>query len=266
MARTISHYGWVPDLPDARDLIFAAPRLSLVNPPPRVDLRAQLPAVYDQGKIGSCTANSIAGAVEFELLRQQLSDFVPSRLFIYYNERAMEGHVDYDSGAQIRDGIKSIASLGVCPETEWPYDDTPPLTDGGPWPAQARAGQRPPKGCYQDALNTKAVSYHRVLPSLDQLKGCLATGFPFVFGFTVYESFESQEVAQSGDVPMPALGERALGGHAVLAAGYDDATERFLVRNSWGPSWGQGGYFTMPYAYLTEHGLASDFWTVRMLS
>ncbi|HXR72710.1 C1 family peptidase [Actinocrinis sp.] len=266
MGRTVSRYGWVPDLPDARDHVYSAPHLGLVNPPPRVDLRPQLPAVYDQGKIGSCTANSIAAAVEFELLRQQLADFVPSRLFIYYNERATEGHVEYDSGAQIRDGIKSIASLGVCPETEWPYDDTPPATDGGAWPPQARAGQRPSQNCYEDALKTKALSYRRVLRTIEQLKGCLAEGFPFVFGFTVYESFESQAVAQSGDAPMPSAGEQALGGHAVLAVGYDDDTKRFLVRNSWGPEWGKGGYFTLPYAYLTEPGLASDFWTVRLVS
>lgn len=266
MGRAVSRYGWVPDLPDARDHIYSAPRLGLVNPPPRVDLRAQMPAVYDQGKIGSCTANSIAAALEFDLLRQQLPDFMPSRLFIYYNERAIEGHVEYDSGAQIRDGIKSVASLGVCPETEWPYDDTPPATDGGAWPAQARAGQRPPENCYQDALQTRAVSYRRVLRVLEQLKGCLAEGFPFVFGFSVYESFESPAVAQSGDAPMPSAGEQVLGGHAVLAVGYDDTTQRFLVRNSWGESWGQGGYFTLPYAYLTERGLASDFWTVRVVS
>jgi len=266
LTRSVSHYGWVPDLPDARDHIYATPRLALVSPPPRVDLRPQLPPVYDQGRIGSCTANAIAAAVEFELLRQQLPDFVPARLFIYYNERAMEGHVAYDSGAQIRDGIKSVATLGVCPEAAWPYDDTAPATDGGTWPAQARAGQKPPEGCYKDALQTKAVSYHRVTQNLDQFKGCLASGFPFVFGFTVYASFETPEVAKTGDAPMPSAGEQVLGGHAVIAVGYDDATQRFLVRNSWGPDWGQGGYFTLPYAYIAERGLASDFWTVRLVS
>jgi C1A family cysteine protease len=266
MTRSVSRYGWIPDLPDARDHIYAAPRLALVSPPSRVDLRGQMPAVYDQGRIGSCTANAIAAAVEFELLRQQLPDFVPARLFIYYNERAMEGHVGYDSGAQIRDGIKSVATLGVCPESEWPYDDTPPLTDGGTWPPQARAGEKPPDGCYQDALHTTAVSYHRIVQQLDQFKGCLASGFPFVFGFTVYASFESPEVAKTGDAPLPSPGEQVLGGHAVIAVGYDDSAQRFLVRNSWGPDWGQGGYFTLPYAYLAERGLASDFWTVRLVS
>lgn len=266
MSRAVSRYGWVPDLPDARDHIYAAPRLSLVNPPPKVDLREQMPAVYDQGKIGSCTANSIAAAFEFELLRQQLADFMPSRLFIYYNERAMEGHVNYDSGAQIRDGIKSLSMLGVCPESEWPYDDTPALTDGGAWPAGARAGEKPPESCYADAKRSLATSYHRIVQDVDQFKGCLASGFPFVFGFTVYSDFESRQVAKTGEGQLPTPDEQALGGHAVMAVGYDDSTQRFLVRNSWGTSWGQQGYFTLPYAYLAERGLASDFWTLRMVS
>jgi len=266
MTRAVSRYGWVPDLPDARDHVYAAPRLSLVNPPAKVDLREQMPAVYDQGKIGSCTANSIGAAFEFERSRQQLADFMPSRLFIYYNERAMEGHVGYDSGAQIRDGIKSLATLGVCPETEWPYDDTPALTDGGPWAPGSRAGQKPPENCYADAKQSVALSYHRLVQDADQFKGCLASGYPFVFGFTVYSDFESSEVAKSGEGRLPRPGEKAIGGHAVLAVGYDDSTQRFLVRNSWGTAWGQAGYFTLPYAYLTEPGLASDFWTLRLVS
>ena len=91
----------------------------------------------------------------------------------------------------------------------------------------------------------------------------MAGGYPFEFGFTVYESFESQEVAQTGVVPMPQQTEKVLGGHAVMAVGYDDAQQRIIVRNSWGTSWGQQGYFTMPYAYLTNHQLSSDFWTIQ---
>src|SRR5262249_45384594 len=120
--------------------------------------------------------------------------------------------------------------------------------------------------CYTDATKSVAVSYHRIIPHLDQLKGCLADGFPFAFGFTVYADFESPEVAKTGEAQLPTPGEQVLGGHAVPRVGYDDATQRFLVRNSWGPSWGQAGYFTLPYAYLTERGLASDFWTIRVVS
>jgi C1A family cysteine protease len=262
--RKTGRYGWVPDLPDARDHLFAAPPATVAALPSRVDLRDQCPkTVYDQGRIGSCTANAIAGAFEFDLLKQGLTDFMPSRLFIYYNERSVEGTVGTDSGAMIRDGVKSVATLGVCTEEEWPYDDTHPGTDGGPWPAGARAGQQPSQQCYTDALHHTVSSYQRVVRSLAQFKGCLAAGYPFVFGFTVYESFEGDTVAHTGVVPMPAPREHVLGGHAVLAVGYDDTEQRFTVRNSWGDRWGDGGYFTMPYAYLTERSLSSDFWTIR---
>jgi len=263
--RKTARYGWKPDLPDARDFLYSAPAIALAALPPSTDLRGGCPPVYDQGRIGSCTANAIAAAFEFDLKKQGLTDFMPSRLFIYYNERAMEGHVQFDSGAQIRDGVKSVATLGVCPETDWPYDDTPATTDGGPFPPGARDGEQPPEQCYKEALSNRVTTYHRVIQNLDQLRGSLAAGSPFLFGFTVYESFESQEVARTGVAPMPQPSEQVLGGHAVLAVGYDDASQRFIVRNSWGPNWGQQGYFTLPYAYLATRGMASDFWSVNIV-
>ena len=266
-ARKTARYGWQPDIPDARDHLYCAPQIALAALPASVDLRNECPAVYDQGRIGSCTANAIAGAFQFDLMKQQLQVFVPSRLFIYFNERQIEGHVNTDSGAQLRDGIKSVATLGVCPEDEWPYDDTPAESDGGPFQPGARDGEQPfPDPCYQNALNNRVTVYRRVTRDLDQMRGCLAAGYPFVFGFTVYESFESKEVADSGVMPMPQPDEQVLGGHAVLAVGYDDSTQRFTVRNSWGTNWGPRGYFTMPYAYLTTSGLSSDFWTARIVT
>ena len=250
--RQIARYGWQPDLPDHRDHLYAAPVAIAAAPPAKMDLRPQCPPVYDQGELGSCTANAIAAAIEFDRLKQNLSDFTPSRLFIYYNERVMEHTVDTDSGAQIRDGIKSVSRQGDCPETEWPY-------------VIAKFRTRPTKQCYADALQYKAVLYQRVTQSLGQFKGCLASGFPFVFGFTVYESFESAQVAKTGHAQLPVSGERAIGGHAVLAVGYDDARQWFLVRNSWGNKWGLKGYFTLPYAYVTDDNLSADFWTIRVV-
>ncbi|MFF9646393.1 C1 family peptidase [Kitasatospora aureofaciens] len=234
--RRTARYGWAPDLPDARDFLYSAPRLSLISLPPAADLRGQCPPVYDQGEIGSCTANAIAAAFEFELMRQKLQDFVPSRLFIYYNERVIEGHANTDSGAQLRDGIKSVANLGACPEDEWPYDGTPALSDGGPFPPNARAAQKPPASCYTEALKSTVTGYQRVTRDLNQMKACLASGFPFVFGFTVYADFESAEVEKTGVAQLPTTDEEVIGGHAVMAVGYDDQTERFIVRNSWGPA------------------------------
>ena len=249
----IKRYGWVADLPDHRDHIYSAPMQVVTSLPTKVDLISQCPAVYDQGQLGSCTANAIAGAIEFDLMKEKKKDFMPSRLFIYYNERDIEGTVDSDSGAQIRDGIKSIASQGDCPENEWSYDIS-------------KFAQKPPQKCYTDALKHKAVQYQRITRTLNQMKGCLASGYPFVFGFTVYDSFESEEVAKTGQLNMPSAGENVVGGHAVLAVGYDDTQNRFIVRNSWGSSWAMKGYFTMPYGYLLDQNLSDDLWTVRVVN
>jgi C1A family cysteine protease len=258
-ARKVQRYGWRPDLPDQRDHLYAAPREVLTTLPPAVDLRAQCPpTVYDQGQLGSCTGNSIAGAIQFERMKQGLAGAAaetPSRLFIYYNERTIENDVASDNGGQIRDGIKTVAAKGVCFEdgpNSWPYDPT-------------QFAVAPPSACYTAALANKVLEYSRLTQSAQQMKGCLAAGRPFVFGFTAYETFESQAVAQSGIVPMPASNEEVVGGHAVLAVGYDDSVQTFIVRNSWGPDWGMGGYFTIPYAYLATDGLAHDFWTIKMV-
>ena len=246
-------YGWSPDVPDFRDHVYSAPLPVLEKLPPKKDLRSGCPPVYDQGQLGSCTGNAIAGAIQFEQKKQGVKVFTPSRLFIYYNERAMEGTVNSDSGAQIRDGIKSVGNQGVCPETEWPYDVN-------------KFADKPGAKCYKDATLCKAVGYQRLDSSnLTQLKGCIADGFPFVYGFTVYDSFESQQVAKTGVLNLPGPKEKVVGGHAVLAVGYDDTAQRFTVRNSWGKDWGIKGYFTIPYAYLTDSNLADDFWTIRIL-
>jgi C1A family cysteine protease len=255
--RLIKRYGWKPDLPDQRDQIYALPAAPTAALPPRIDLRPQCPAtVYDQGQLGSCTANAIAGAIEFDILRQGAADFMPSRLFIYYNERDIEGTTQSDSGAQIRDGVKSVNLLGVCTETRWPYS----TQDPGPFQ------QRPNATAYDEATTHKVDSYQRIPRALLAMKSCLAAGFPWVFGFTVYQSFESPAAASSGVVPMPAPNEKVLGGHAVLAVGYDDPSARFIVRNSWGPGWGMAGYFTMPYDYLMNPNLSDDFWTIRSVA
>jgi C1A family cysteine protease len=256
MAKTNTghRFGWVPDVPDHRDRLYAAPMPMKGVLPAKVDLRSKCPPVVDQGQLGSCTGNAIAAAMQFDRMKQKLKPaFAPSRLFIYYNERVMEGTVASDSGAMIRDGIKSLAKFGDCPEKEWPY-------------VVAKFAEKPPANCFKDALKYKAVQYQRVVRSLAQFKGCLASGYPFVIGFSVYDSFESDAVAKTGVMPMPGPAEKMLGGHAVLVVGYDDSEQRFIVRNSWGKGWGQAGYFTMPYAYLTEANLSDDFWTVRLIA
>ncbi len=242
-------FGWNPDLPDHRDFMYSAVYRVPKKLPAAIDLRPTCSPVEDQKTIGSCTANALVGAMEF----LERKDGVPfnnlSRLFVYYNERAIENTVNSDSGAQLRDGIKTLAKQGVCSEKKWPYQIS-------------KFKNKPTPACYTEAATHLITSYQRV-QTLNDMRACLAAGYPFVFGFTVYESFESQQVASTGVVPMPASGERVLGGHAVVAVGYSDADQRFIVRNSWGPKWGQAGYCTMPYDYLTNSQLSGDMWTIR---
>lgn len=253
MKRGKHTYGWLADLPDFRDHVYAAMD-SFIPIPPSVDLRTTgfLPPVYDQADLGSCTGNAIAAAFDFERARQKKPFLNPSRLFIYYNEREMEGSVGDDSGAAIRDGMKSARNLGVCPESLWPYDVN-------------RFADKPDSACYTDALNNQVLRYARIGPSQKQMLTCLAYGFPFVFGFSVYESFDSDPVASTGIVPMPSAGEALLGGHAVLCCGYDKAKKVFLVRNSWSQRWGQDGYCWMPFEYLTSPSYADDRWTIKLV-
>lgn len=249
----VQRFGWIHDIPDQRDIMYAPPPAVEARLPASVDLTSGFPDPYDQGQLGSCTANSIAGALQFlEKKEGAASPVMPSRLFIYYNERAIEGTVASDAGAQIRDGIKTVVKQGYCPESKWPYDIT-------------KFAQKPPAQCYTDALKDKVTSYLRLAQVESVLLTCLASGFPFVFGFSVYESFESPQVAQTGVADLPAPAERLIGGHAVVAEGYDQVSRRFRVRNSWGPGWGQHGSFTIPFEYLTNPTLASDFWTIRQV-
>jgi len=244
-----SWYGWVPDRPDQRDKLYATIAAPPPTLPPKVNLTAGCSAVENQGQLGSCTANALVGNLEFLEKKAGRAVTDLSRLFIYYNERAMEGTVGADSGAAIRDGVKSLVNLGVCREQSWPYNI-------------AKFTQKPTPACYKEATNHQVLSYHRIL-SLQEMRQCLAEGYPFVFGFTVYTAFESASVAKTGKLNLPKSGEKVLGGHAVCAVGYDDAAKRILVRNSWGADWGLGGYFTMPYDYISNSNLADDLWTLR---
>ena len=242
-------YGWVPDRPDQRDYVYAAVFRVPRKLPPSADLRAQCSPVENQGNLGSCTANALVGALELLEIKNKLPLVDLSRLFVYYNERVIEHTVMSDAGAMLRDGIKTLAKLGVCSEKRWPY-------------GISKFTAKPTPTCYKEAADHQITSYQR-LASLNDMRACLADGFPFVFGFTVYESFESDQVAQTGIVTMPKQTERVLGGHAVMAVGYNDADKMFIVRNSWGTRWGQMGCFTMPYDYLANSSLSADFWTIR---
>lgn len=247
--------GWVPDVPDQRDYIFEPSKVTApVKLPRRVDLRGQCPPVYNQGSLGSCTAQALGAAFDFNRRKQGESFMMPSRLFIYWNERDILGTVDSDSGAMIRDGVKVLVKLGTPREVVWPYNID-------------RFTAKPPKKAYVEAEKNQALVYQRILRPVNDrahdMLYCLSAGYPFVTGFTVYDSFDSSEVANTGIVPMPHLSERVLGGHAIMVVGYDLSKKHFICRNSWGEAWGDEGYFYMPFAYLEDRALSSDQWTLR---
>jgi len=249
-------YGWIRDNPDPRDRAFT-PDLEIQKKLPKsVDLRPLCPPVYDQKAINSCTAQAIAGAIQFDLIKQGIGDFVPSRLFIYYNERAARNVVCADCGSTPRAGVKAVATKGDCPETLWPYHPR-------------KFAAKPPRICFEKARSYKAVKYQRIKRSLDHFKSCLASGYPFVFGMTVHDSFQSFDkdaVRNTGHLELPRRGDRVEGGHAVLAVGYDDRDNWFLVRNSFGADWGMKGYFTIPYDYLLKEDLSADFWVIDVVA
>ena len=251
--RQVQKYGWIPDLPDHRDLQFSSEVQSLAVLPASIDLRPNMPAVYDQGNLGSCTANSIGAAFEYELKKQNSPSFTPSRLFIYYNERKIENTIKSDAGAMIRDGIKTVANEGACKETTWPYVIT-------------KFASKPTVKSYQEGLKHIGVKYYSVKQTESDIKTALASGYPVVFGFSVYSYFESADMAKKAILNLPQAGEKMLGGHAVLIVGYDDKTKRFTVRNSWSANWGDKGYFYMSYDYVCNPKLASDFWVLQQIS
>lgn len=226
-------------------------------------LDSRFPPAFDQQQQNSCTGNSSAGLVTYVRDVEGLPQEVLSRDFPYYNGRAAEGATDEDEGASLADVIESICKYGICRESFYPYSQTP---DG--------LKVKPSPEAYADALNNvdlDNLASDRVQQSLAAMKHTMSVVHrPFVLGIQIYDSFESNEVAQTGIVPMPGTDEHCQGGHAVLAVGYDDnrvnhdgSKGAFTIRNSWGPNWGDNGDFYLPYAYITNAHLAQDLWTMQ---
>jgi len=217
-----------------------------------VDLRSKLRIMYDQGNLGSCTANALCYSFIYDD-----PTYSPSRLFLYYNERLLDKSVNEDAGSTLTQGIVALEKYGVCSEYTWPYIIN-------------KFKIKPPTNAYSEGLQHQVLSSLRVEQTIQSMKGCLISGFPFVVGIQIYSSFESATVAKTGYVPMPNIKkEQLLGGHAVICMGYNDTKGVWIMKNSWGPNWGDQGYFYLPYNYLLSSTLSGDMWQitkVRVLS
>ena len=222
--------------------------------PAVVDLRRHCPPVYDQLHLNSCSANAIAAALRYDELKEGRPDVPsPSRLFIYYNERVLAGVVDANSPVSLRDGYRTVAKIGSCPEEMWPYH-------------VRRFRHAPTPPCFRAARRHRAIAYYRIRRSIARLRTCLAERFPFVMALAVHASMMGREVRGTGMVPLPTRHDRLRGGHAVLAVGYDHARRLIIFRNSWGHGWGDRGYGYLPYAFIASAELTWDFWTMRRVS
>jgi C1A family cysteine protease len=260
MDMTDRKFTWKKQPEDLRDYsfrtLFRSQSYTIVGLPKVANNRKWCSYVDDQGNLGSCTANAWASLLEYNICKSKGGKYFRdlSRLFIYYNERALEGNVYEDCGAYLRSGAKVLASQGVCEETQHPY-----LIED--------FAKKPSDDAYTIANKNKIVGYY-TLRTLTEMKTCIANGQCFVFGFLVFSNFENDKVYDEGILDMPVGSDICLGGHAVMAVGYNDYEERFLIKNSWGKGWGlkgkNSGYFTMPYEYISNHHLAGDFWTVSL--
>ena len=268
--------GWIPDYPDFRDYteeteeVKSVLRLARVSKakslPTSINLREWCSPIEDQGMLGPCTAHAGVGVIEYYERKSFGRHIDASRLFLYKvtrNLMKMKG----DTGAYLRTAMGAMVLFGVPPEEYWPYQEDEKEFD-----------QEPPAFCYAYAQNYQTVKYFRHDPPgmkaeeiLRNVKTYLSKGHPAMFGFTVYNSIEQAE--KTGRIPFPSPKERIEGGHAIVAAGYDDKMKirnkygkietsgALLIRNSWGKGWGEEGYGWLPYEYLLK-GLAEDFWSV----
>lgn len=278
-------FGWLPDYPDFRDYTEEHEKIKpllektsvgsskeVASLSPSVDLRKWCSDIENQKSLGSCTANAGVGVIEYYERRAFGTHIDASRLFLYKTTRNLM-HVIGDTGAFLRSTMEAMVLFGVPPEEYWPY------TDSKAAPPAYNFDLEPPAFCYAFAQNYQAIRYLRLDPPgiptdrlLARIKTYLASGLPSMFGFTVFNSY-GQAKSNGGKLPFPCRGEQIVGGHAIVAVGYDDkmkiknsicekeTTGALLIRNSWGTGWGDKGYGWLPYEYVLR-GAAGDFWVL----
>ena len=212
-----------------------------------MDLRNKFPEVYDQGKIGSCTANALCSIYEYDTY-----NFKGSRLFLYYNERLLLNETDIDNGAYLSDGIFTLKTFGLCEEKDWPY-------------IIENLFKRPTDDIYQKAKSNFVIEAFSIANDVKTIKYWLNKNEPIALGIAVYSNFMNFSAAKSGDIGLPSANDRFIGGHAIVLCGYDDDTQKFILRNSWGSYWGNNGYFYLPYNYITNDYLCGDLWVITKI-
>ena len=240
--------------PDKNDIKLNVPLRSSSSLPSVVSLKEHWGDLLDQGSLGSCTSNTVAGCIRYCVLKNNNKLFHPSRLFIYYNGRCLPGYdVNQDTGLFIRDGYKSVNKNRVCTEELWEYDIS-------------KFTVKPPNKTYKQATElNNHFTYFNVNQDLFTIKSCLAEGYPISFGLILYDSFMTEQVKKTGQVPLPNVYiENIIGGHAITIVGYDDKKKIFTIANSWSTDWGDKGFCYIPYDYILDPSFASDFWTVRV--
>ena len=244
-ASTLStrRYGYIPDIYDHRDHIITFKKTSKTI----TEHRIEMPPVRNQGTLGACTAFAVTASYEHCAIKENLTDFAPSQLYVYWNERSLSGTTDSDSGSSIRNSIKTAAKFGVAANTLWPY-----ITN--------KYTVKPPLTCYQFGARHKVLAYYKLQKNVEQIKKAISLEHTVNFGFTVTESFETT----GADGIMPAPSRKVLGGHAVVICGYDDAKRQFTIQNSWGKDWGDRGFFYMPYDFAVSK-YCSDFWMITFI-
>jgi C1A family cysteine protease len=246
---------WHPSL--MRRMAQFAPN-NVTRVPAVIDLRSKMPPITDQGELGSCTAHATVAPMWRALANAGKTPFTISTLFQYYVERILEGTVTSDAGATIADILRAAHHYGICPDYFWPYDIS-------------KFRELPPTTAFDKAKEERAHVYAPVPLTVKRVAGCLALGFPIMFGISVYESFEN--VQHDGKIPMPGSYEELLGGHAIDIVGINSSdkdsggipAQHVVIRNSWNVGWADKGYGYMPIAYVTDSSLASDAWMVRLM-
>jgi hypothetical protein len=247
------YYGWTGvGLPRRRFPALALDYYPPLPPQGSVITTGFLPPIWDQGQTSSCVGHGTTRAIAYARAKQGLPYVDLSRLFPYWNARVVEGGQATDSGASVGDGIAASLQFGDCPYTDLPTD-------------AALVTTQPSSQIFANAIKHRAFTATRIFganPTAFQyrFKHCIdLLGFPVVFGFTVYESFESDQVANTGVAPMPGPNEQIVGGHCVAAVAYDDTTQLVTCDNSWNTTWGQAGRFQLPYSYIFDPDMADDF-------